>query len=433
MLTDEHVIEQVRTRLRSELAALEPEPDLVARLRTRAVARRQPRASVAGLRRRPRRRQHALANPGADRRPASILGNTGMVLSVLATVAILVIALVTLHHRSRASAGGGGASSASLADPPSFVTVRPEGGSTAVLELRSPETGRVEKVLARLRPHSPAGAFYSEGVALSPDGGEVYLASPPATPKRPIERIDVANGRRTVIAHGQQPAISPTGRLLAYAEPGQPSRTIAIRNLVSGTTSSIQLASVLGTQTDLSYGVLAWLDAQDIVLAPGQMASNRPYQRVVTQSRRGTCTSAPPADACLAIVHLTPTGQAPSVQLMFLPNVNRTIAAIVSDTAHPHSLLLATSTPRSPRATPETIIDRVTLSGHAATVHRINAPQALTVMAFDLTGRHVLYLGSDPSAPQFSQEALWSATISNDRLTNPHQLIANAEVQETAW
>jgi len=53
-------------------------------------------------------------------------------------------------------------------------------------------------------------------------------------------------------------------------------------------------------------------------------------------------------------------------------------------------------------------------------------------MVFDLTGTHLLYFAPDSQQPV--QTSLWSATISEHRLTNARQLItAPAGLFEIAW
>jgi hypothetical protein len=74
-----------------------------------------------------------------------------------------------------------------------------------------------------------------------------------------IVRIRVADGRRAVIADGAQPAVSPHGRWLAYASSRGGAQTLAVRPTGSGLTQTIGLRRLLGPQSNLLDGTVAWL------------------------------------------------------------------------------------------------------------------------------------------------------------------------------
>jgi hypothetical protein len=439
MLTDEQLIYQIRIRLQAELAALDPPDELLQRLRERALEagashgdQGDPSAhadSSGGLSRVWR------AGSGHDRRRSRILTGLGIVISVLTTVGVVVIAgaaLVLLHHSSSRSPGstGHGASGLTLSDPKSLVVVSPLGTDSAVVELRSPVNGKVQNVLGTFHPPGPAGAFFDGGLALSPNGQDLYLAFP-GKANQLIERIAVTGHKPTIIAEGEQPAVSPNGRLLAYAAGGQPSETIAVRDLASGTTSSIRLGDLLGGQADLSDGDVTWLDGSDIAVVPGQMPPFRKPASGATRSGPRSCSSLPSSAACLLVIQLTSSGHPLTAHSVVVPDVKTTAITISADPSNPQSLFLAANEWNGKNHDRMNVY-RITLRGPVARVKAIGSIPDAQPLTFDLVGKHLLYLTLTSPANN-ALPVLWNATLAQDRLMNPGVVLRNAEVQEAAW
>jgi hypothetical protein len=378
MLTDEQLIHEIRTRLRTELGALDPSSGLVERVREQVATE-------------------------ANRRRTPLRNNLGVAMSALMTVGALAVAgilLATLHRAPHRAPSGAGTAAATLAEPKSLVVLAATGTRSARLELRSSRTGRFEKVAATLHASGPAGAFYDNSIALSPDGRDVYIVSPPGPAKQVITRISLASGHRTQIAEGEQPALSPDGHWLAYATADQPSQTLAVRDLTSGRTTEIGLARLLGPPGDISYSAIAWLDPNDVVVPTRHTGLTR-----------------------LVLVHLAPAG--PALRLYVLPNLRGVIRALAADATIPHTLVLAAGQNGT------MLVERVTLSGGTLRTQPLGSIRSADALALDRAGSHLLYLKR--AASLHALPSLWSVRIARDRLSDPHQVIANADVQEVAW
>ena len=130
---------------------------------------------------------------------------------------------------------------------PGFADSRPVGEHT-VLEMRSAETGSVT-----VRLKSFGSSFTNNGLALSPNGQRLFFTLIPHTTQRVvnllIEEISTITKTRKVIAHGELPAGSPDGRQLAYVT-GTSARSVAIRDLSTGRTRSIDLTRLVGNHAD---------------------------------------------------------------------------------------------------------------------------------------------------------------------------------------
>ena len=123
--------------------------------------------------------------------------------------------------------------------PAELVALR--GERVVVLDAR---TGAQRRVLATHRSGRAGPAVTLQGLALTPDGRDVYYATVTDGDRGTVHRV-ATDGRRParVVGAGISPAISPDGRYLAYAapgpsEPGGPDRccnTIAVVTLDPGT------------------------------------------------------------------------------------------------------------------------------------------------------------------------------------------------------
>ena len=116
----------------------------------------------------------------------------------------------------------------------------PSNGSSSQIELISPESGRAAKIVA---------GGTSNGLALSPDSKDLYVVRA-AGRAIEIQRISIATGKTSVVAHGVSPAISPDGRYLAYATGGRFTK-VAVRNLSTGRVRMIELRSLLNSDGNL--------------------------------------------------------------------------------------------------------------------------------------------------------------------------------------
>lgn len=155
---------------------------------------------------------------------------------------------------------------AAAADPPLVaIAVSSTHGSPARVELISPSTGRVAKVVAQVST--------GNGFASSPDLKSLYVVGP-VRGTIEIRRISVATGKASFVADGAYPAISPSGRYLAYAT-GRQFSSIAVRDLRTGRTRVTDLGSLLGSGGNLlNEGGISWLgNGSELVVVPGITAS----------------------------------------------------------------------------------------------------------------------------------------------------------------
>lgn len=300
----------------------------------------------------------------------------------------------------------------------SFLAVTDHGLST-VLELRSASTGRVQR-----RLHTFGENFTNNGLALSRDGRQVYFT---LIGKRSLllERLDVAGGQRTFIADGQQPAVSPDGRLLAYTaeRASGRARILAVRDLATGATRTIDLRRLVGRPGDLLNAAVAWLgDGSDVAVVPGEMMiriSGRPARRgrQAPSATPGTRRTPPTP---LIVVSVGAAGL--TARSVAVPGLDEPRPTLGTDAADPQSVLVATS-----GAHDRTTVRRVTLSGATATVSPLVSIPSSLPMAFDSTGTRLLYLQGH------SPPGLWVGTLAGTRLIHRHRLIADSELGAAAW
>ena len=105
--------------------------------------------------------------------------------------------------------------------------------------LLDPTTGQVRRVLLDgITVDDPA----DNGIAVTPDRSTVFVVRPTQSgPNDEIVQISAAGGEPHLTIAGQSPAVSPDGSTLAYVHnvassgPGQPSPTLRLRDLATGT------------------------------------------------------------------------------------------------------------------------------------------------------------------------------------------------------
>ena len=192
-------------------------------------------------------------------------------------------------------------------DPPSFVLATLPAatlGRETVVALYSPLTGRVVRVL-----HTFGPSFTNNGLAISPNGADVYVTLNQG-PSLSLERISVATRQMTFVAYGEQPALSPNGRFLAYIV-GTSEHELAVRDLVTGQTRVTDLAALLGRSEDLLNGTITWLGGgSEIVVLPGeQLVAYGPGATTTTEPPlKGSCEMVDASQTCLIVVHVAPNG-----------------------------------------------------------------------------------------------------------------------------
>jgi hypothetical protein len=323
----------------------------------------------------------------------------------------------TIYTRSRAAPYETGVCEGShrtatrrpVADPPNFVYVT---GGRHELELRSATTGRLVKRVA-----SVGESFTSNGLAISPNGAAAYVT---LIGRRSlvIERIAVADGKRSFIAAGEQPAVSPDGRRLAYIADhgrrpkGRRPQVLAVRRLSSGRTLTLDIARLVGGSAELFNGTVAWLgDGSDVVAIPGPVVHEASGASAVGDA---ACASA----TCLIVVHVG--RRRLTAHRVLLPRAPDAVMKFATDGSRPHSLLLA-------RGLERTTVERVALHGSRANVVPLATLPDDFPVALSPSGARLLYLvGHNPPA-------LWVASLARGRVSHPRRLIADARLDEAAW
>ena len=316
---------------------------------------------------------------------------------------------------------------AAAADPPLVaIAMSSTHGSSGRVELISPSTGRVAKVVAQVST--------GNGFAFSPDLKSLYVVGPVRGTIQ-IRRISVATGKASFVADGAYPAISPSGRYLAYAT-GRQFSSIAVRDLRSGRTRVTDLGSLLGSGGNLlNGGVICWLgNGTELVVVPGITASEAAAGTAAraaagTAGRAGAGTAggalAPPGRQPYIVVKLGRDGLA--ARRIVVPDPYQEPFQVVSgDLSQPRAFLVA----RLGFGAPGTIT-RVSLRGagyRAQVIARL--PVGVMPVVIAPQGDRVLYLvGHTPPV-------LWTAAISNGRLAGQHRLFADTSkfgVDQAAW
>jgi hypothetical protein len=366
--------------------------------------------------------------------------------AVIAAAAVLCGPGLAGCGQQAGHAPGGGTRSggpASAADPPLVaIAVSSTHGSPARVELISPSTGRVAKVVAQVST--------GNGFAFSPDLKSLYVVGPVRGTVE-IRRISVATGKASFVADGAYPAVSPSGRYLAYAT-GRQFSSVAVRDLRTGRTRVTDLRPLLGSGGNLlNEGGITWLgNGNELVVVPG-IAASFAAAGTAAGAAAGTAAGAaagtaagaaagsaagaiggtagralaPPGRQAYIVVKLGPDGLA-ARQIVVPDPYQEPFQVVSGDLSQPRAFLVA----RIGFGAAGTIT-RVSLRGtgyRTQVVARLPASVMPVVMAPH--GDRVLYLvGHAPPV-------LWTAAISNGRLTGQHRLFADTSkfgVDLAAW
>ncbi len=196
------------------------------------------------------------------------------------------------------------------------------------------------------------------------------------------------------------------GARLAYTT-GPAAAEVAVRNLATGRTRTIDLARLIGPSRNLVDSPIAWLaDGSDVVAAaqPIPIAAERDGTGGTHVGARGaerdSCNAAAPFAACLVVIHVPPAGGQLSAHMVMVPGIGGDwIDVIGGDAAAARSLLIAG------------------LRGHNTLVDRV---------AFDPLGSQLLYIAANATG-------LWDAGIAAGHLVAPRLLLRNPRVGAIAW
>jgi len=302
--------------------------------------------------------------------------------------------------------------------PPRFVAVVQGAGGRQSLGLFSAATG------ARVKRLGSFGmAFTDNGLAVTPTDSAVFFTLIPRHGESlKLVRLDVASGRRTVVARGQQPAVDNAGTRLAFMT-GR--GRVQVRDLHSKARRELNIGRLLGFEIDPLNSMLVWLaDEQSLVMLPAEPAIPVSVARTPTSGSRHRCrpekTRWP-----IVFIHVPRDGAKLTARC-------RTVRSTAADPApQPAGGTVLAASPTDPSAVwiasfngPSSTIQQVGPTGPAhrvATLGRGVLPEAI-----DRASRHILYISGHPPA-------LWEATIDGSRLTHRHRLVAHSRFATAAW
>ncbi len=292
-------------------------------------------------------------------------------------------------------------------------------GGDNTLELRSAATGQVVEELGRV-----GQSWTNNGFAFSPDGRDVYLTVVPKARRWKsllLEQVSVSTHRWRLIGRGEQPAVNPDGRLLAWASGEGRSATIVVEDRATGDRSQINISRLLGSNTDLLNASLGWLGSGD-QLAVFEWCCAVAARAPATGDRSG----APGHRSGQATFHLVLVsfgrGGGLTARRVHLPRGSEIPESVGSDVTHPNSVLVSWLGPGD-RAT----IDRLRIAGSEATLTPVLTVAQAQVLSFDPLGRRVLYIQGH------SPPNLWTARIGQGQPSAARELIHKSNLDPVAW
>jgi hypothetical protein len=286
-----------------------------------------------------------------------------------------------------------------------------------VIELRSLATGALVSPLGRA-----GGSWTNNGFAFSPDGRFVYFTLIPKSSKWQslwLERLSVATHRRQFIASGEQPSVSPDGRRLAYASGEDRSAAIVVRDLASGRRRALNIANLAGSENDMLNARLAWLgDGTQLAVFEACCA----VAVSTSGAQAGSRGSSSASFGLRLIVVSVPRHGSLSARQVVLRGATQMPDTVGPDATGPNSLLVSWLIGGDRAA-----VDRLTIGSSRAAVGRVLTIGHSLVVAFDPSGRQLLYLVGH-SSPK-----LWAATIKGHQLIHRHLLVENPSLDAFAW
>lgn len=280
--------------------------------------------------------------------------------------------------------------------PSTFITRE---GQARKLIVVSSTTGRPVRVLMR-----PGSTLTGNGVALSPDGRRLYTVWIGKHSLR-IERVATGTGKRTYVADGAQPAISPDGRYLAYAS-GRWYQSVSVRDVHTGATRTWNLRPYMGPDADLLQGHLVWLGDGRLVVMPQDRPIASVAGRSLPRHRPGSCGPLDGRHQCL--ITLDPAAAEPALrqQRIAAPWL---LDVYSGGSAARHSIIIADlAGDRAP-------LERLEIRPGGVRRTRLAEVPGMA-LALDASGTWLLYLtGHGPTA-------LWTGRLDGGRVVQTHRI-----------
>jgi hypothetical protein len=324
----------------------------------------------------------------------------------------LMVARNELHASASASASAGGL--AAPVDPRVIaVAASATSGAGSVIKLISVRDGTVVKAFPQ------RAASGGSGLALSPDGSVVFLASEDV----PLSEIPVAAGRPVSLGPGAFPSVSPDSEYVAYAT-GAAQTKVAIRNLRTGHTRKIDLAGVLGASSSLvDLDSVAWLgDGSQLIAVPQPVSMLTRRDNAKTVTACGQQDS--PRGLCVVVINV---GRELTVHRVFVRGVTtRSVYLLLGgDLTARRAFYVAL------RAGNGEVIDRVAITGDRAAARPIaTVPRRAFVQAIAPDGDRIIY------EPSSSRPSLWVGTITHGQVTSRRRLFSGTSqfvLYQVAW
>jgi hypothetical protein len=256
-------------------------------------------------------------------------------------VCVLVGCCATAWATGRSGTSGAGQRTA-VSGSGVFAAVELTRTGAGVLTLRSAATGSVATVLGRdTGKHVVFSTQF--GFVLSSDGRDLYATSFGRRGRfstTTVVRFHIPTRRSSFIAYGAEPAVSPDGDKLAYAALRVGALPIAIRDLATGNTRSINLERLIGPGENLLNASVVWLaDGTDIAVIPAHNASPG-FPPTNPGSRNAKSCPTGFSSTCLIIIHVEPAGHPLSARRFSIPIPAKYDAkdVLAADASAPRSL-----------------------------------------------------------------------------------------------
>jgi len=331
----------------------------------------------------------------------------GVGVAVLAGVLALASTGESAHLATCTDAASGGAVSATPA-PSAFVSSEAGPGLSTQLVLRSIRTGRIVKRLGRFGQD-----FTNNGLALMPDASAAFFTLAPRQRgwvNLLIERVAVPSRKRSVVARGWEPTLSPDGQMLGYIRYHGQSENIAVKDLATGQTRSVNVDAVVGAGHELDETTMGWVGDGNMLAVPIALPPKANAGVAGPADAAARRANQPPA-LRLAVVTVPQSGRL-SARAVTIGDLHEYSETLSADTDTPNALLDSGNASDTP-------LEKITISGSTGTACRLlDIPDGLA-LAFDPSGQELLYLkGHRPPV-------LWRATISGNHLTGRRRYATN--------